>query len=73
VTAAESRYQQLRSHLHYFRLEASAEAQPSELERARKEKLSHTAFLERLLQIEVEATEDRADRDRPLPDRGAIK
>jgi len=59
MTAAESRYQQLRSHLHYLRLEAAAEALPAELERARKEKLSHTAFLERLLAIEVEATEAR--------------
>ena len=59
MTAAESRYQKLRSHLHYLRLEAAAEALPQQLERARKEKLSHTAFLERLLQIEVEATEAR--------------
>ncbi len=59
MTAAESRYQTLRSHLHYLRLEATAEALPQELERARKEKLSHTAFLERLLAIEVEATEAR--------------
>ncbi len=59
MTAAESRYQTLRSHLHYLRLEAAAEALPGELERARKTKLSHTAFLERLLAIEVEATEAR--------------
>ncbi|WP_114797488.1 ATP-binding protein, partial [Gaiella occulta] len=59
MTAAESRYQKLRQHLHYLRLEAAAEALPGELERARKQKLSHTAFLERLLQIEVEATEAR--------------
>jgi len=59
MTRAESRYQQLRSHLHYLRLDAAAEALPHELERARKQKLSHTAFLERLLAIEVEATEAR--------------
>jgi DNA replication protein DnaC len=59
MSRAESRYQLLRSHLHYLRLEAAAEALPQELERARREKLSHTAFLERLLQIEVEATEAR--------------
>ena len=59
MTAAESRYQTLRSHLHYLRLEAAADALPGELERARKTKLSHTAFLERLLAIEVEATEAR--------------
>src|SRR5262245_56788098 len=43
MTAAESRYQKLRSHLHYLRLEAAAEALPGELERARQEKRSHTA------------------------------
>jgi DNA replication protein DnaC len=59
MSRAESRYQKLRGHLHYLRLEAAAEALPQELERARREKLSHTAFLERLLQIEVEATEAR--------------
>jgi DNA replication protein DnaC len=59
MTAAESRYQQLRSHLHYLRLDAAAEVLPAQLEQARKQKLSHTAFLERLLAIEVEATEQR--------------
>ena len=59
MTAAESRYQKLRGHLHYLRLEAAAEALPQELENARREKLSHTAFLERLLAIEVETTEAR--------------
>jgi DNA replication protein DnaC len=59
MSAAESRYQQLRQHLHYLRLEAAAEALPGELESARKQKRSHTAFLERLLGIEVEATEAR--------------
>jgi DNA replication protein DnaC len=59
VSAAASRYQQLRSHLHYLRLEAAAEALPAQLEQARAQKLSHTTFLERLLQIEVEATEAR--------------
>lgn len=59
MSAAESRYQKLRQHLHYLRLEAAAEALPQELERARKGKLSHTAFLERLLAIEVSATEAR--------------
>ncbi len=59
MTAAASRYQKLRSHLHYLRLEAAAEVLPGELEHARTQKLSHTAFLERLLEIEVEATEAR--------------
>src|SRR5581483_4983155 len=34
-------------------------ALPAALEQPRKEKLSHTTFLERLLKIEVEATEAR--------------
>jgi DNA replication protein DnaC len=59
MSQAESRYQTLRGRLHYLRLEAAAEALPGELEHARKEKLSHTAFLERLLKVEVEATEAR--------------
>ena len=67
MTAAESRYQKLRSHLHYLRLEAAAEALPGELEHARRGKLSHTAFLERLLQIEVEATEAGRLRFASLP------
>lgn len=58
MTAA-SRYQQLRQHLHYLRLEAAAEALPAQLDEARRQKLSHTAFLERLLEVEVTATEAR--------------
>lgn len=55
----ESRYQQLRGHLHYLKLDAAAEALPAQLQEASRRKLSHTAFLEQLLQIEVEATEAR--------------
>jgi DNA replication protein DnaC len=51
-----STYQDLRSHLATLRLGAAAEALPAELERARAEKLSHTAFAESLLSIEVDAT-----------------
>ncbi len=54
-----STYQQLRSHLAYLRLTAAAEALPAELEHAAKAKLGHTAFLERLLDVEVTATEER--------------
>jgi DNA replication protein DnaC len=54
-----STYQQLRTHLTYLRLSAAAEALAQELEHARLEDLSHSAFLERLLAIEVTATEDR--------------
>jgi DNA replication protein DnaC len=52
-------YQQARSHLAYLRLTAAAEALPAELESAATEKLGHTAFLERLLAVEVSATETR--------------
>jgi DNA replication protein DnaC len=57
--ATESQYQRLRGHLHYLRLQAAAEALPAELERATTEKAGPSAFLERLLGIEVEATERR--------------
>ena len=52
-------YQQLRSHLAYLRLTATAEQLAPALEAAEREKLSHTRFLERLLATEVEATERR--------------
>jgi DNA replication protein DnaC len=52
-------YQQLRSHLAALRLQAAAEALPAELERARASQLSHTAFLERLLALEVTAAQAR--------------
>lgn len=54
-----SLYQQLRGHLAYLRMGAAAEALPAELEHAQKGKLSHSAFLERLLAIEVEAVQRR--------------
>lgn len=54
-----STYQKLRSHLAYLRLTAAAEALPGELDHAGKTKLGHTAFLERLLAVEVAATEAR--------------
>lgn len=52
-------YQDLRAHLAYLRLGAAAEALADELDHATKNQLSHTAFLERLLRIEVDATEAR--------------
>jgi DNA replication protein DnaC len=55
----DSIYQQLRSHLTYLNLTAAAEALPTQLETARTEKVGHTEFLETLLRIEVEATEQR--------------
>jgi DNA replication protein DnaC len=51
-----STYQALRGHLATLRLTAAAEALPAHLEAARAAKASHTAFLEALLNVEVEAT-----------------
>ena len=54
-----SRYQQLRDHLNYLRLPDAAAALPTVLDEAKTEKISPTATLERLLRIEVDATEAR--------------
>ena len=54
-----SLYQTLRSHLAVLRLYDCAEALPSVLDAATNENLSITATLERLLAIEVSATEAR--------------
>jgi len=61
VSAASeaSVYQQLRGHLAALRLTAAAEALPAQLERAAAEDTGHTAFLERLLAVEVAAAEGR--------------
>ena len=56
---AASRYQQLRGHLAALKLHAAAEALPAVLDQAATEQLSLTAALERLLAIEVDATEAR--------------
>ena len=61
-----STYQQLRGHLAALRLTAAAEALPAELERATAEGASHTAFLERLLAVEVAAAETRRQAAGPL-------
>jgi DNA replication protein DnaC len=53
------RYQQLRAHLGYLKLNDAADALPRVLDAARTERLTLTAALERLLEIEVEATESR--------------
>jgi DNA replication protein DnaC len=59
-TPAQARlYQQLRGHLAALKLHTAAEALPAVLDRAAAEKLSLTATLERLLALEVEATEAR--------------
>jgi DNA replication protein DnaC len=57
--AQASLYQQLRGHLAALKLHTAAEALPSVLDRAAAEKLSLTAALERLLALEVSATEAR--------------
>jgi DNA replication protein DnaC len=59
TTSEGSVYQALRGHLATLRLAAAAEALPGVLEAARSEGLGHTAMLERLLGIEVSATEAR--------------
>jgi len=59
ATTEASRYQQLRGHLAYLKLTDAAEALPAVLDTAKTEKLSATATLERLLRIEVQATEAR--------------
>ena len=56
---AASVYQQLRGHLATLRLHDAAEALPGVLDTATAEGLSLTAALERLLAIEVDATEAR--------------
>lgn len=52
-------YQQLRSHLAYLKLAAMAEQLPAALERAEKDKPGYTQFLHDLLDVEVQATEER--------------
>ncbi len=60
MTAGQARgYQALRAHLATLKLEAAAEALPQVLDQARTEGLSVTAAIERLLAIEVTATEAR--------------
>ena len=57
--AQASLYQQLRGHLAVLKLHDAAEHLPTVLDAAQAEGLSLTAALERLLQIEVDATEAR--------------
>jgi DNA replication protein DnaC len=59
VSATDTRYQQLRSHLAYLKLGAAAEALPTHLDEALKAKATHTEFLEQLLAVEVAAVEAR--------------
>ncbi|MCA1677869.1 MAG: IS21-like element helper ATPase IstB [Actinobacteria bacterium] len=59
MSKAQGSYQQLRSHLAYLKLGATAERLAAHLDTAQKEKPSYTDFLERLLAVEVAATEQR--------------
>jgi len=59
TAAAASRYQQQRGHLATLRLHTAAEHLPTVLDQASAEGLSMTAALERLLGLEVDATEAR--------------
>lgn len=59
IAAEASTYQQLRGHLANLKLTACAEALPTALDQAQAEGLTLTAALERLLAIEVDATEAR--------------
>ncbi len=52
-------YQRLRAHLAYLKLPTAAQHLPAVLDAARTDQLSLTAALERLLDLEVRATEDR--------------
>ena len=57
-------YQRLREHLGYLEMTTAAEHLSAELDRALKQKLSATQVLERLLELEVEATRARRQRGR---------
>ena len=59
MSHTDSVYQQLRGHLGYLKLTAAAEALPEALEQVRDHKTGHTEFVEQLLGIEVDATEQR--------------
>ena len=52
-------YQQLRSHLAYLKLTPAAEQLPAALEQAEKTQPGYTQFLHDLLEVEVNATQDR--------------
>ena len=52
-------YQRLREHLAYLKLPALAEQLPAALEQAQQAKPGYTQFLHDLLQVEVDATEQR--------------
>lgn len=59
-----SSYQRLREHLAFLGMTTAAESLATELDNARKQQMSATTVLERLLEIEVQATKDRRQRGR---------
>jgi DNA replication protein DnaC len=59
MSATDSLYQTVRSHLAYLKMTAAAEALPGHLDDALKQKATHTEFLERLIAVEVQATQAR--------------
>lgn len=59
TTDQAASYQRLRAHLAYLNLPTAAEVLPQVLDAARTEQLSPTALLERMLEAEVNATEQR--------------
>lgn len=59
TVSAGSDYQRLRAHLAFLKMTAAAEALPGLLDEAAKAKLTTSAFLERLLSVEVDAVDER--------------
>ncbi len=57
--SSDTLYQQLREHLHYLKLGAVADALAPALEDAEKTKPGYTQFLHDLLDVEVNATQER--------------
>ena len=60
MTENDGVYQQLRGYLAALKLPAIAEALAPALEQAEQEKPGYTRFLADLLQVEVQATQERA-------------
>jgi DNA replication protein DnaC len=57
--SSDTIYQQLRTHLSYLKLTATADALAPALEAAERDKPGYTRFLHDLLQLEVDASEQR--------------
>ncbi|MGH2901171.1 MAG: IS21-like element helper ATPase IstB, partial [Solirubrobacteraceae bacterium] len=57
--STDTLYEQLRSHLHYLKLTAVADALAPALEHAERQRPGYTEFLAALMKTEVDATEQR--------------